>query len=302
MSQTVARRGATKLSRRALVAFLLPALVLYGAFVLWPITQSLRYSLFDWNGLGKVDNFIGLQNFRDAFADDDFREAFGNNVFIIVFSLLLQLPFALFLAVLLNQRLRGRAVLRVLFFAPYVLSEVVTAVVWRQILRPNGLLDALLDGVGFAALQREWLADPDFVIVSMFFIVSWKYFGFHMILLLAGLQQISHGLTDAARTDGATSWQVFRHVTLPLLGPTIRVSVFLSVIGALQLFDLVYVTTKGGPVGRSATMATYLIEKFQRSQFGYASAISVIIFVICLVIALLYQRFALRRDLRGAYG
>lgn len=302
MSQTVARRGATRLSRRALVAFLLPALVLYGAFVLWPITQSLRYSLFDWNGLGKVDNFIGLQNFRDAFADDDFREAFGNNVFIIVFSLLLQLPFALFLAVLLNQRLRGRAVLRVLFFAPYVLSEVVTAVVWRQILRPNGLLDALLDGVGFAALQREWLADPDFVIVSMFFIVSWKYFGFHMILLLAGLQQISHGLTDAARTDGATSWQVFRHVTLPLLGPTIRVSVFLSVIGALQLFDLVYVTTKGGPVGRSATMATYLIEKFQRSQFGYASAISVIIFVICLVIALLYQRFALRRDLRGAYG
>lgn len=302
MSQTVARRGATKLSRRALVAFLLPALVLYGAFVLWPITQSLRYSLFDWNGLGKVDNFIGLQNFRDAFADDDFREAFGNNVFIIVFSLLLQLPFALFLAVLLNQRLRGRALLRVLFFAPYVLSEVVTAVVWRQILRPNGLLDALLDGVGFAALQREWLADPDFVIVSMFFIVSWKYFGFHMILLLAGLQQISHGLTDAARTDGATSWQVFRHVTLPLLGPTIRVSVFLSVIGALQLFDLVYVTTKGGPVGRSATMATYLIEKFQRSQFGYASAISVIIFVICLVIALLYQRFALRRDLRGAYG
>lgn len=302
MSQTVARRGATRLSRRALVAFLLPALVLYGAFVLWPITQSLRYSLFDWNGLGKVDNFIGLQNFRDAFADDDFREAFGNNVFIIVFSLLLQLPFALFLAVLLNQRLRGRAVLRVLFFAPYVLSEVVTAVVWRQILRPNGLLDALLDGVGLAALQREWLADPDFVIVSVFLIVSWKYFGFHMILLLAGLQQISHGLTDAARTDGATSWQVFRHVTLPLLGPTIRVSVFLSVIGALQLFDLVYVTTKGGPVGRSATMATYLIEKFQRSQFGYASAISVIIFVICLVIALLYQRFALRRDLRGAYG
>lgn len=302
LTGVAARRGSATLSRRALAAFLLPALALYSVFVLWPIAQSLRYSLFDWNGLGRVDKFVGLQNFRDAFGDPDFREAFGNNVFIIVFSLVLQLPFALFLAVLLNQRLRGRAVLRVLFFAPYILSEVVTAVVWRQILRPRGLLDAMLDGVGLSSLKHEWLADPDFVMNSMFFVVSWKYFGLHMILLLAGLQQISHGLTDAARTDGATSWQVFRHITLPLLAPTIRVSVFLSVIGALQLFDLVYVTTKGGPVGRSATMATYLIEKFQRGQFGYASAISVVIFMICLVIALLYQRFALRRDLRGAYG
>ena len=298
--RTTEFNAARTIRPRAVVWFLLPALALYSVFVLWPITQSVRYSLYDWNGLGRLDDYVGLQNFRDAFDDPIFREAIGNNVFVIVASLLLQLPFALFLAMLLNQRLKGRALLRVLFFAPYVLSEVVTAGVWRQVLRPDGLLDAMLEGVGAGGLSQLWLGDPDVVMYSMFFVISWKYFGFHMILMLAGLQQIPASLGEAAMTDGANRWQVFRHVTFPLLAPTVRVSVFLSVIGALHVFDLIWVMTKGGPVNRSATMATYLIEKFQRSQFGYASGISVIIFVMCLVVALLYQRFALRRDLRGS--
>jgi raffinose/stachyose/melibiose transport system permease protein len=189
--------------------------------------------------------------------------------------------------------------LRTLFFAPYVLSEVVTGVVWRQILRPAGLLDQSLEAIGAGGLVHEWLADPDVVLYSLFFVISWKYFGFHMVLILAGLQQIPKELGEAAAIDGASSWQTFRHVTLPLLGPTIRVSVFLSIIGALQLFDIVWVTTKGGPIGASSTMATYLYENFRRGLFGYASAVSIVIFAIALVVALLYQRYALRRDLRG---
>ena len=148
-------------------------------------------------------------------------------------------------------------------------------------------------------MVQEWLADPDIVLYSLFFVISWKYFGFHMVLMLAGLQQMPKELEEAAAIDGATKWQTFRHVTLPLLGPTIRVSIFLSVIGALQLFDLVWVTTKGGPIGASSTMATYLYDQFRRGLFGYASAVSIVIFVLSLVVALLYQRFALRRDLRG---
>jgi raffinose/stachyose/melibiose transport system permease protein len=190
-------------------------------------------------------------------------------------------------------------VLRVLFFAPYVLSEVVTGVVWRQILRPDGLLDHILNGIGGGGLVHEWLADPDVVLYSLFFVISWKYFGFHMILLLAGLQQIPKELGEAAAIDGASAWQRFRHVTLPLLGPTLRVSVFLSIIGALQLFDLVWVTTKGGPIGSSSTMATYLYDQFRKNLFGYASAVSIVIFVLSLIVALLYQRLALRRDLQG---
>ena len=123
-------------------------MLLYGVFVLYPIAQSTRYSLYDWNGLESLDKFVGLDNFRRAFSDDNFTAALKHNVILIVLSLAFQIPFALGLAMLLNSRIKGRAVLRTLFFAPYVLSEVVTGVVWRQILRPNGLLDEIMTSVG----------------------------------------------------------------------------------------------------------------------------------------------------------
>ena len=166
-------------------------------------------------------------------------------------TLLLQLPFALFLAVLLNQNLRGRTLMRVLFFAPFVLSEVVTAVVWRQIFRPDGLLDGAVSSVTGEPYQGLWLANPDIVLYSVFFVVSWKYFGFHMILMLAGSSRSRASSTEAAAVDGATRWQTFWNITLPLLGPTLRVSAFLAMIGSLQLFDLVWVMTGGGPVDAS---------------------------------------------------
>ena len=282
-----------------IVAFLLPALVLYGGFVLYPIVQSMRYSLFDWNGLEPLTDFVGLDNFRRAWGDQLFRNALKHNAIILVVSLLLQLPFAMALAVLLNSKIKGRAVMRTVFFAPYVLSEVVTGVVWRQILRPDGLLNRSLEGAGAGGLVQGWLSDPDVVLYVLFFVLSWKYFGIHMILMLAGLQQVPSELKEAASIDGATAWENFRYVTLPLLGPTVRVSIFLSVIGALQVFDLVWVTTKGGPVGASSTMATYLYDQFRNGLFGYASAVSIVIFGLSLLVAILYQRFVLRRDLDG---
>jgi len=284
-----------------IVGFLLPALVLYTVFVLYPITQSIRYSGFDWNGLEPLTDWVGFQNFKDAFNDPLFIEAVTNNGIIIGLSLLLQIPFAVALAVLLSRNLKGRGVFRTMYFAPFILSEVVTGVVWRQIYRPAGLFDQILASVGGESVTQEWLADPKIVLYSLFFVISWKYFGFHMVLILAGLQLIPTELEEAAAIDGATWWQGFRYVTLPLLGPTIRVSMFLSIIGALQLFDLIWVTTKGGPVNASSTMATYLVDwGFRRGQFGYASAVSVIVFGLSLVVALFYQRFVLRRDLQGA--
>lgn len=284
-----------------ILAFLAPALILYVVFVIYPIGQGIRYSLYDWNGLAPLTEFVGLENFSDAFADPTFRGALTHNGIIVALTLLLQLPFALFLAVLLDQDLRGRSLMRLLFFAPYVLSEVVTAVVWRQIFRPDGLLDAGVSAVAGEQVQGLWIANPDIVLYSVFFVVSWKYFGFHMILMLAGLQQIPDELEEAAAIDGANWWQTFRYVTVPLLGPTVRVSVFLGIIGSLQLFDLVWVMTGGGPVDASNTMATYLIDwAFRRSQFGYASAVSVIIFGLSLFVALGYQRWALSRDVDGA--
>ena len=215
-------------------------------------------------------------------------------------SLLLQVPFALGLAVLLNAKLPGRGLLRTLFFAPYVLSEVVTGVVWRQILRPDGLLDQSLDarrrrrtGAGVARRPRRRAVQP--VLRHLVEVLRLP----HGAACSPGSSRSPPSSTEAAAIDGATKWQAFRHVTLPLLGPTIRVSVFLSVIGALQLFDLVWVTTKGGPIGASSTMATYLYDQFRRGLFGYASAVSIVIFTLSLVVALLYQRSRCAATSRG---
>ena len=179
-----------------------------------------------------------------------FWQAVGNNVLVIVLSLLLQIPFSLGLAVLLNRHFPGRAIFRLLFFVPYVLSEAITGIVFRLLLQPDALVDSGLKTVGLEGLIQDWLGNTDVVMITLFVIISWKYFGFHMILLLAGLQGIPRDIEEAALIDGAGRWQAFRYVTLPLLGPTLRVSIFLSVIGALQLFDLVWVMTGGGPAQR----------------------------------------------------
>jgi raffinose/stachyose/melibiose transport system permease protein len=285
--------------------FMLPALALYALFVLFPIVQAARFSVFDWNGLKAMDHFVGLANFQRALGDPVFLGAVSHNAFIIILSLAVQIPLALSLALILNRRFRGRAILRLIFFAPYVIAEVITAIVWSLLLQPNGLAEHLMTAIGLGDAYEPWLASRDTVLIAMFFIITWKYFGFHMILLLAGLQGIPRELEEAAAIDGASRWQGIRYVILPLLGPTIRVSVFLSIIGSIQLFDLVWVTTRGGPVNASNTMAVYMFDRgFVRFQFGYGSAVAVILFLICFALALAYQRWVLRRDTEGAttYG
>jgi raffinose/stachyose/melibiose transport system permease protein len=281
--------------------FLLPALALYLLFVLVPVVQAAYYSLFKWNGLDPLTNFVGLKNYATALGSDTFRTAVSNNFLIIALSLTIQIPFSLSLAVLLNRRFTGRTIFRVIFFLPYVLSEAITGVVFSLLLRPGALVDSGLSGIGLGGLIQDWLGDTTIVMITLFIIISWKYFGFHMILLLAGLQGIPREIEEAALIDGAGRWQAFRHITLPLLGPTLRVSVFLSMIGALQLFDMIWVMTRGGPLGASNTMAIAMFKAgFQSQQMGYGSALAVILFIFALVLALAYQRFVLRRDVEGA--
>jgi raffinose/stachyose/melibiose transport system permease protein len=281
--------------------FLVPALAYYLLFVLFPVVQAAFYSLFKWNGLTPLTDFIGLKNYVTAFTSDTFITAVSNNLLIIVLSLAIQIPFSLALAVMLNRRFPGRAIFRLIFFLPYVLSEAITGIVFTLLLQPGALVDSSLAGVGLEGLVQDWLGDTTIVMLTMFVIISWKYFGFHMILLLAGLQGIPHEIEEAALIDGAGRWQAFRFVTLPLLGPTLRVSVFLSMIGALQLFDMIWVMTAGGPLNASSTMAIAMFKAGLRdNQMGYGSALAVILFGFGLLLALAYQRFVLRRDVEGA--
>ncbi|CAM5437042.1 carbohydrate ABC transporter permease [Streptomyces fumanus] len=284
------------------VSFQVPALVLFIVLVLLPILFALYAAFFRWGGFGMPSDYVGTENFTRLFDDPVFLGDLWRCLLLVLLSLAVQLPFALAMAVLLNQRIRGRALYRMLFFAPYVLSEAITGVLFSMIFAPDdGLADQVLDNIGLGWVGGEWFSDPSTVMATLFLVMTWKYFGFHMMLYLAGLQSIPKELTEAALIDGASPWQRFRNVTLPLLAPTLRISVFLSVIGAIQLFDLVWVVTQGGPDHHSETMAVTMFQfGFKRYQVGYASAISVVMFGISLVFALAYQRFVLRRDLQGA--
>ena len=284
-----------------IAAFVAPALIVYVTLVLLPVALAAVYSFFNWNGLGALERFIGLDNYTRALTDPVFLSAISHNLGIVALSLVIQGPLAILIALLLNRPLRGRTLIRTLIFVPYVLSEVVAGLAFRLILPPNGPFDGILTALGWAGDKPNWLADPAIAFWTLFVVLTWKYLGFAIILMLAGLQGVPEELGEAAAIDGASWWQIQRYVTLPLLAPTIRIWAFLSIIGSLQLFDMVWILTGGGPLNSTTTMATYMVDYGnQRSQVGYGSAVAVILFVISLIIALAYQRFVLRRDLSGA--
>ena len=293
--------------RGEIAAFLTPALVLFLGFVILPVALAAVYSFFrlpaafQWSQLDG-EHFIGLDNYLRALTTPEFLRAVGNTFLILILSLAVQGPIAIAVALLLHRRMRGRRVFRLLIFVPYVLAEVIAGIAWKLLLQPNGGVNAMLEGLGLGFLRNNWLADPDLALWTIFLILTWKYVGFAILLMLAGLQGVPEELSEAAQLDGANWWQVQRHVTLPLLGPTIRIWVFLSMIGSLQVFDMVWVTV--APTVRqmsTETMATYMVQQGQfAGQPGYGSAVAVILFLISLTVALLYQRFAMRRDLEGA--
>ncbi|WP_026931549.1 carbohydrate ABC transporter permease [Glycomyces tenuis] len=295
------RRPAGRPGAGTLAAFIAPGLVLFLLFVLAPIIFAAYVGFFRWNGLGgPPTDFIGFENFANLIKDSVFLGDLWRVGLIIAMSLVIQLPLAFGLAMLLHQRFPGRTIFRLLFFVPYVLAEAVTGVLFRLIFSERrGFADSLLASLGVES-DIGWLSDRSLVLFVVFGILTWKFFGFYMILYLAGRQNIPEELYEAAAIDGATNRQMFSRITLPLMGPTLRITIFLSIIGAVQLFDLVFVLTGGGPFHASETMAITMYEQgFQRNQIGYASALSIAMFLISFVFALFYQRYVLKRDLQG---
>ena len=280
-----------------------PAIIIFLAFVIFPVVMAAYYGFYSWQGYGAPVNFVGLQNYVTIFHDQPFLDALKHNGIIVVLSLVIQGPIAIGLALLLNQKMRGRSLVRVLIFVPYVVSEVIVGTGWSLMLQTNGAINGLLTKVGLSGWTVDWLSDPKIAIWSLMLIITWKYIGFAVILFLAGLQSIPEELFEAAAIDGASYWQTQRRITVPLLGPTIRIWAFLSMIGALQLFDLVYIIW-GQYVAATAgtsTMATYMVVNGRNAaNYGFGNAVAVVLFLISLVLALTYQRFVLKRDTEGA--
>jgi raffinose/stachyose/melibiose transport system permease protein len=287
--------------RIELTILLGPPLILFIGFVFVPMIFAIWCSLYNWNGYGPLSDFIGLQNYQGVVTGSVFHQALVHNIIIAVLSVVIQLPISIGLALLLNRRMRGQTALRLAVFTPYVLSQATSAVMWSMLLSHGGPVDSLLKSAGLAALIHFWLASTSLVLYTLFFVVTWQFIGFGIVLLLAGLQGIPPELREAAAIDGASSWQITRRIMLPLLGPTIRIWIFLAVIGSLQLFDIVWIMTLGGPANASQTMLTYLyFNGAERTQFGYGATVSVVPYIISFVFALAYQRYALRRDTAGA--
>ncbi len=283
--------------------FLLPSLILYAVFICFPVVQAVYYGFYSWSGFGSLTNFVGLQNYGIAFQNASFVEAFVHNLEILVLSLVFQLPLALILALVIGKTLPGRTIFRTIFFMPFILSEVIAGFIWMFIYEPTstGLVNATLVHLIPGFQIQAWLGNPSIVLFSVFVAMIWKYFGLHLVLYAAAIQNIPNEIIDAARIDGASTWQVIRCIYLPLMGSTIRLSIFLSALGSLQYFDLIWIMTTGGPVHASETMATYLYKAgFQSFQMGYGSAVGVIMILICFVFSLLYQRFIMLRDLAGS--
>jgi raffinose/stachyose/melibiose transport system permease protein len=298
--KTQADKQRGQLNKALLVTlFLLPGMAIFFIFLLMPISQSFYFSQYKWNGLGPVTDFVGMDNFTSLLKNANFQASLLHSFILMILSLTIQLPLSLGLALLVGRgQLRGRRFFRGILFIPFVFSEIITAIIWLYVLKPvDGLANVVLTSIipGFQAVS--WLGDRSIVLFGIFTIITWKYFGFHMILYMAGLQSIPKDLEDAARVDGATERAVLRYITLPLLGSTIRLTIFLSVLGSFQQFVIIWVTTQGGPVNASQVLATFLY-KFGviQQSLGFGSAVAVVLFAITLIFSLGYQRIILRRD------
>jgi raffinose/stachyose/melibiose transport system permease protein len=296
MLATSVRRRVGDGQLTTVLLFLPPALLLFTIFVVLPIIEAAWYSGFNWNGFGRPTNWIGFDNYRFVFETRAFGLALRNNFLIIAVSLLIQLPLALTLALMLAERFRGALALRMLFFLPYVLAEVAVGLIFSFIYDGDyGLLASIYRL--FGAEAPHLLASTQTSMLAILIVIIWKYFGFHMMLFIAALQGQDPNLVEAARIDGASRWQTLRFITIPLLLPTIRLSVFFAIIGSLQLFDLVMPLTRGGPADSSQTMVSFLYSHgVTRMRVGYGSAIGVILFVICVTFAITYKRWFMRDD------
>jgi raffinose/stachyose/melibiose transport system permease protein len=236
--------------RRIAYLYLLPAFAVYAAFLLYPIGRAVQLSLYDWDGLS-LGRWVGLDNYLAIVADEGLRAAFGHALVLIVFYAVGPLVIGLALAAILNHaKVRGLGFFRTVVFLPQVIAMVVVAVAWRRVYAPDGTLNALLGALGLDSLTRGWLGEHAFALPAVGVVGTWFETGLVAVLLLAGMSRVPMELYEAARLDGAGAVREFFAVTLPSVRGEIAVALTLTVIAALRTFDLVYVTTRGGPATR----------------------------------------------------
>lgn len=272
--------GRRKGRRTGLLWFALPAIVLYVLVVVYPTLSGAALAFTDSKG-GRSADFIGLQNFVRLANDPAALASIVNTVVLTVSLVVVQTIVALMLALGLHQRLRSRGILRTVFFLPFILPSLIVGVLWQFLYSPDGPIDSVLESVGLGFLAPLWLGDSSIALWSVIVALIWQNVGFSMVVYLAGLEQIPGELYEAAAIDGASSWRTFWNVTRPLLGPATTINLTLTMVGALKIFDQIFVMTSGGPGYATdvLSLVTYR-QSFVLGNWGYGSAIALVLAMI----------------------
>lgn len=276
-----------------------PAIIIYAIFALYPMLDVVILSFEKWNGLDPHRDFVGLANFQYILTNDPvFWIAFKNTVIWTVMCLIFPPSLGLLLALGLNQKIFGRNVMRAIFYLPVIIAPIAVATMWKWMYDPFfGLFNQLLTSFGLQDWIQDWLGDRNVALYSTFIGYFWQSVGFSMVLFLAGLQNVSATLVEAARIDGAGRWAIFKHVTFPALRPTITIVLVLSIISSLKAFDIVYGLTGGGPAQSTQMLALWAFtQAMQIFDFGRGAAISVVLLLITMCIVIPYLRWSQQRE------
>ncbi len=279
---------------RPLTAWLLalPALAVFAFYITWPLVHTVVLSAYSWSALNPARTFEGLGNYTELARDPVLRTALINNGLWIVLSLVLQLPPAMLLAVGIGSALRRHRILRTVYFSPLIIPAVAVGLIWTLFYDPNfGALNALLEALGLDAWTAGWLGDVRLATPCIIVVSCWRYTGFHMMILLAGLQAIPDDIYEAALIDGANAWRTFWAITLPLMKRVVLVDALLITVGSVKIFDLIWVMTGGGPNHASEVLATYMYRAaFSDDRMGYSAAIATVMLVLTLIATVIYLR------------
>jgi len=280
----------------AAAIFLAPALIVIAVYIIYPIIQSFITSGYDWNGYSSNKTFIGLANWTELLDDGNFWHAFKNNIIVMILSIVIQMPIGLVLATFLDRTGKKGNIFKVIWFIPMLMSSVAIGYLFRYALDANtGFVSSLSQFFGGGKV--DLLGNPKTVLVTCIFIIAWQFIPFYMVYYLAGYSGLPGDVHEAAVIDGATENQYFWKISLPLLVPSIKSAVVLSIVGSLKYFDLVYVMTGGGPSGSSELMATYMYSNaFESYRMGYASAIASGMFILISIIAIVTMGLLNRKE------
>lgn len=269
----------------------IPALILYCVFFIFPTLTGLYYSFTDWSPMKETITFNGMENFRYIMDNDVTRLAIKNTLIYAVIVVIFKNLFGLLLAIAMNTAIRTRNWLRGIYYAPAIVSTIVIGLVFIPILHPNGLLNQSLSSIGLGALTQYWLTNPKIVMYTIASVSVWQWAGYHMAIYLAGLQGISSEFYEAAKIDGASVFQRFRHITLPLMAASLNINIILSLIGGIRVFSEVYALTNGGPGNASQVLASYILVLFGEGRWGLGTAMNTVLFLLVAIVSipLLYK-------------